>query len=294
MLISNLKGDEILAQGIYDQKGVQLLAAGTIYKKAYFQTLKNLNIDYLYIVEDKNIKAKEYIYMKGFDPHSIREESKRLITTQLKRFEKIGSLNIYKFEKFVFTIIDELMQSTHIIENMYIMQNYNNYTYEHSVNVTVIAILICNHMKLSQYRTYEIAMGCMLHDLGKTKVSKKILDKPAKLTEEEFKEIKKHPITGYEFVKNNKTLSPGIKQIILSHHEKIDGTGYPLGLKGEEICMGARICAVADVFDAMCSERPYKKAIPLPESIRKMKLTMSKKLDMDIYIILEKILSSTT
>lgn len=294
MPISSLKGGEILAQEIYDQQGVQLLAAGTIYKKSYSQILQNLNIKYLYIEEYEDMEYINNVLKKEFNPHHLREESRYLITKQLQRFEKVGNINIYKFEKFVFDIMDELMESTHIIDNLHIMQDYNNYTYEHAVNVTVIGILICKQMNLYRYKTYEIAMGCMLHDLGKTKIATTILNKPAKLTVEEFDEIKRHPINGYKFVKDNTALSPRIKKIILTHHEKIDGTGYPLGLKGKEISMEARICAVADVFDAMCSERPYKKAIPLAESIRTMKSTMNKELDMSICAILEDILKTTT
>lgn len=294
MLIRNLKGGEILAQGICDNQGVQLLAAGTTYKKSYFHILNNLNIDYLYIKDCETMKDVPEEPKKIFNPDNLREESKCLIIAQLHRFEKIGSINIHKFEKFVFSIMNELMESMHIMQNLYIMKSYNNYTYEHSVNVTVIAILICNQMELSRYKTYEIAMGCMLHDLGKTKVSETILNKSEKLTEEEFEEIKRHPILGYSFVKDNVALSPNIKKIILTHHEKLDGSGYPLGLKGNEISKGARICAVSDVFDAMCSARPYKKAIPLPESIRTMKSTMNKELDMSICVILEEILNTTT
>lgn len=287
VLINNLEGGEILAQEVCDQKGVQLLSTGTVYKNSYFKILKGLRIEHLYI--QKNEKNKIY-----YNPEFLREQSRKLIKSQLRRFEKVGSINIYKFEKFVFTIMNELMESTHILDNMYTMQAFNNYTYEHSVHVTVIAIMMCNKMNISRYKTYEVAMGCMLHDLGKTKVPEEILDKPAKLTKEEFDEIKKHPVEGYQYIRDNRNLSITIQNIILTHHEKIDGSGYPLGLSGEDICMGARICAVADVFDAICSERPYKKAVPLPEAMRIMKATMNKELDMDICKILEEILKSTT
>lgn len=284
VLIDNLIGGEILAREISDQNGVQLLSAGTVYKESYSKTLSNLKIDYLDIQKDED----------DFDCDLLRKQSRKLVQSQLKRFNKVGSINIYKFEKFVYMIMNELMESIHIMKNMYTIQDYNNYTYEHSVRVTAIAIMICNKLNLARYKTYEIAMGCMLHDLGKTKVPERILNKPGRLTEEEFDEIKKHPEDGYYYIKNNKNLSIIIQEIILTHHEKLDGSGYPLGLGEKDICTGSRICAVADVFDAMCSERPYKKAMSLPESMRIMKTTMNKQLDMTICTVLEDILNSTT
>ncbi len=294
ILIKHLKGGEILAQAVYDQNGAQLLAAGTVYKNAYFEKLQNLKIDYLDIKKDNYTTQPYDESRKEFNPGTLRKQSYQLINNQLNRFEKVGSINIYQFEKFVFEIINELMESNHIIESLYMIQVYNHYTYEHSLHVTVIAIMICKKIDLPKYKIYEIAMGCMLHDLGKTKVPKEILNKPAKLTTEEFSEIKKHPENGYEYIKKNKHLSGTIQDIILKHHEKLDGSGYPLGLKREDICLGARICSVADVFDAMCSKRPYKEPIPLAESIRIMKSAMNKQLDMTVCTILESILSSTT
>lgn len=291
VLINNLQGGEILAQEVWDKKGVRLLAAGTTYKKAYLKILESLNINHVYI-EANEICNNKKEQVKVFNPEALYRQTKTLVTEQLKRFEDIGSISIYRFEGLINTVINEVMESSQIIENMYIMQRYNDYTYTHAVRVTVLAIMICSKMQISRYKTYEIAMGCMLHDLGKTKVSEEILNKPGKLTAEEFDQIRMHPIAGYNIANANKNLSGTIKKIILTHHEKLDGSGYPLGLVDEDICLGARICAVADIFDAMSSKRPYKDAVSLPESIRIMKLTMRQQLDMSICTILEDILST--
>ena len=98
----------------------------------------------------------------------------------------------------------------------------------------------------------------MLHDIGKLKIDPKILNKKGKLTDEEFEEIKKHPVLGYEIVKDM-DLPEKIKEAVLMHHEKINGTGYPSGLKGEEISNYAKIVSICDIYDAMTSTRTYRK-----------------------------------
>ena len=288
VLIDNLKGGEILAQEVWDDNGTQWLSEGTTYKTSYLNKLVSLDINYIYIKDDR--AADNLAITKDFNPESLRKHSKEVIEKQVLRFKKNGSINIYKFEKLVFDITNEMMQSNNIIENIYDMRNYDNYTYEHSLNVTVIAIMISKQMQLSNHNIYEIAMGCILHDLGKVQISQQILNKPAILTTEEFDEIKKHSINGYNIVKDNRHLSKEAKDIILTHHEKLDGSGYPLGISGDQISLGARICSIADVFDAMCSERPYKMAVPFAESIRNMTTVMHSQLDMNVCKVLEEIL----
>lgn len=288
VLISNLKGGEILAQEVLDQKGSLWLAKGMTYNIAYLSKLHRLGISSIYIKEE--IISKDLMPKKTFNPDLLRNESRALISKQLIRFSRIGSINIYKFEKLIFDIMNEIMDSINVIENIQYMKDYDNYTYEHSLNVTIIAIMISKEIELCRNDIYEIAMGCILHDLGKMQVSTAILNKPLTLTTEEFDTIKKHPIDGYNLVKNNKKLTETIKEIILTHHEKLDGSGYPFGISENEISTGSRICAIADVFDAMCSERPYKAALSYAESIRNIRVTMSKQLDMGIFKVLESIL----
>ncbi len=288
VLIGKLKGGEILAQEVWDDNGSLWLAKGAIYKDTYFSKLHSLDINDIYIKDE--VEEDILIPKKEFNSEIIKRENQVLVTRQFERFQKSGSINTYKFEKFVYDIMNEVLKSQNIIDNIYYMREYNTYTYEHSVNVTIIAIMISKEMGLPMFQVYETAMGCILHDLGKMKIKSEILDKPASLTEEEFDRIKEHPTEGYNIVKDNRHLSPRIKEIILTHHEKLDGSGYPLGIKGDKISINTRICTISDIFDAMCSKRPYKVAVPFAESLRTMKSSMNKQLDMEICDILEKIL----
>ena len=183
VLINNLKGGEVLAQEVWDKNDSLWLAEGVNYKISYLNKLQSLGISHVYIEEDINSHSR--VDQNEFNPDHLRAESRGIIDIQLKKFHKSGSLQIYRFEKLVFDIINDIMESDNVIQNLYNIKDYNNYTYEHSVNVTVIAIMISNQMVLSKHETYEIAMGCILHDLGKTQISEEILNKPASLSAEE-------------------------------------------------------------------------------------------------------------
>lgn len=136
----------------------------------------------------------------------------------------------------------------------------DKYTSFHSHNVAYYSREIAKAMNLSQKECDNLYLGGLLHDFGKIGISESILNKPSRLTDAEFEQIKQHPQKGYEMLKHITYFSKNsILDMVLYHHEKFDGTGYPSKLKGEEIPLVARIMAVADAFDAMTSNRIYRK-----------------------------------
>ena len=146
----------------------------------------------------------------------------------------------------------------------------DHYTEDHSLKVTRIAASVATELGLSIDDIEVIKDACKLHDIGKIGIKDSILLKPGKLSEEEWCEIKKHPILGAEIIKPLTFLSD-IAVLILQDHERWDGKGYPAGLKGEEIAIGARIIAIADAYDAMTSGRIYKKPISKKEAIEELR-----------------------
>ncbi len=144
----------------------------------------------------------------------------------------------------------------------------NPYTEKHSEDMIRYAVDTARKLNLGESFIENIKYGTLLHDIGKLAVPDNILNKPGKLDAEEFEEIKKHPVAGYELLKS--VFEP-ISLIVRDHHEKVDGSGYPNGLKGDEIGLPAKIVAVADVFDALINERPYKKAFSKEEAVKIIK-----------------------
>lgn len=158
-------------------------------------------------------------------------------------------------------LVTEILQSPDSIVNLVDIKSFDDYTFTHNVNVSILSILIGSFMQLTAEQLYELGCGAILHDVGKLKISLSILNKDEKLTPTEFEEIKRHPNYGYEILSKSKGISEHARLVALQHHEKFNGAGYPKGLKGRDISLLARICAIADVYDALTTDRPYRVAM---------------------------------
>ncbi|MFC4102272.1 HD-GYP domain-containing protein [Paenibacillus xanthanilyticus] len=148
----------------------------------------------------------------------------------------------------------------------------DDYTYEHNIGVGVLATLIGRWMNLSETELSVLAMAATLHDVGKIKIPSEILNKPGKLTSEEYAIVKQHTVIGYEMLKGTTGLNSRVALAALQHHERSDGSGYPLGLTAEQIDPLSRIVAVADVFHAMSSRRPYHEPLPFYDILNQIRL----------------------
>ena len=158
-------------------------------------------------------------------------------------------------------IVDEILSNRQTMINVIDLRNYDDYTYNHSLNVTVLSVVLATELKMSRDTIYELAVGALVHDTGKMFIHKDILNKPGKLTPEEFEQIKKHSELGYNYLRDNPDIPESAKIATLQHHEQYNGNGYPGGLVGDAIHLFGRIISVADVYDALSSDRPYRKAM---------------------------------
>ena len=163
----------------------------------------------------------------------------------------------------------------------------DKYTSGHSQRVTDLAAIITRHMGLSPEAVDTIALAGMVHDVGKIGITEAILNKPSALTEEEKKEIRKHPEIG-ERILAPVAADQDILKFVRHHHEHYDGSGYPDGLAGEKIPLGARVLAVADAFEAMTSERPYRKAMSIEAAYTEIERCKGNQFDPAIVDILVK------
>lgn len=144
---------------------------------------------------------------------------------------------------------------------------YDNATFLHSVNVCRIAHQISVTLHMSKEDVKKVTIGALVHDIGKLEIPNEILNKQDELSEEEWELVKKHPEEGYNrCIKNG--IPEEIARFVLEHHERLDGTGYPKGMTADQILYGSKIIMLADVYDAMCSQRPYKGKYP-PKFVQK-------------------------
>ncbi len=150
------------------------------------------------------------------------------------------------------------------------LKSADDYTYMHSVAVCGLMIALARQLDFDEEQTREAGMAGLLHDVGKMAIPLEVLNKPGKLTDEEFTLVKGHPAAGHEMLKGGKGVSEIALDVCLHHHEKIDGSGYPHKLAGDSISLFAKMGAVCDIYDAITSERPYKRGWDPAEAVHKM------------------------
>ena len=220
---------------------------------------------------------------------SLREEgllyqekgdSKEALITLSRSFKTFRDLKARKY-------LEDVDKKMYELEEIYFkiaqsmgeaVESKDTYTYGHSQRVACYAVEFAEHLGIDEEQKKSILLAAFLHDLGKVKVPKIILSKPGRLTEEEFDEIKKHPGWGLDKLQNI-DFPWDIKPMIIHHHERYNGEGYPAGLAGENIPYGARLIALCDFFDALTTDRPYRPALTVKQAISIMKKESGKILD---------------
>lgn len=156
----------------------------------------------------------------------------------------------------------------------------DEYTFKHSVDVATISMILAKQQGLSRKEIYEIGVAGLLHDIGKTKVPSEILNKPGRLDDDEFAIMKQHSIFGYQMIKDKPEFNSAISLGVLQHHEKINGSGYPMGVLEHQITPYAKILSVVDIYDALITERPYKQAFSQRDAVE-MIMSMTGELDIN-------------
>lgn len=254
-----------LARPLY-RKAEVLLAGGMVLTERYIDAIKRCGFAGVYIEDE----LSEDIEIEPLISDELRiETTKRLM--QIRNLAKLDDGKPYqKMPDVTHTIEDivsELCKNKEVMVNMMELSSYDNYTYSHSLNVTLVSILLGTSLLLTHDDLLGLGTGALLHDIGKIHISKRILLKNGPLTDEEFEEVKKHPQDGYDYISKRYHIPTKHLFTILDHHEKFDGTGYPRGKAGDDITIFGRICAVADVYDALSSKRPYREALPVHECV---------------------------
>lgn len=167
-------------------------------------------------------------------------------------------------------LADDLLRSVEMDDNlllkMHQLQSYDDSTYKHCLRVAMMSVTIGKQLGLKREKLRDLAQAALLHDIGKRMIPIEIIRKHGKLTEAEFAEIRKHPSLGYRLLKEHGGYSQDVMNAVLMHQEKYDGTGYPLHFKGDKISYLARIITVADVYDALTSNRPYRQPWSVAEA----------------------------
>ena len=167
---------------------------------------------------------------------------------------------ILEIRTFLLPLVQHAMKKPTLILDILKYGQARPYMANHAVSVSIITVLLAIKACFNEKEIPQIALAAYLHNIGQLKVHPSILNKSSALTQEEFEEIQRHPSLGYNIIKKATGLTDGVKLAVLQHHEREDGSGYPNGIQGEQIHPYAKMIAITDLYYAMCSERPYKRA----------------------------------
>ena len=201
---------------------------------------------------------------------NLHSEANRIVRDMMGDIRLGKQIQLEQIEPLVERIVDSIFRQQDAMLPLARLKDHDEYTFQHSVSVCTLMTSFARTLELPRDIIHEIAVGALLHDVGKAKVPDDILNKPAKLTDAEFVKMKSHVVQSKIILQG----TPGISQIALDvaaqHHERFDGTGYPNKLKGDEISLYGQMGAIVDVYDAITSHRVYHKGMAPTEALRKL------------------------
>ena len=244
--VDNLKGGEVLAKPILTKEYTILLSEELVLRPEYVDKIRDLGITEVFVKDEELVKTQEVVLLKS----DIEEGFKRQVRNIIEKHTYNNNQELVELSGTADGIISKILEEDDVIEQIYDIKERSSDIYEHSINLCSLATLTALKLNLAKERVHDIAVGSLLHDLGLRYMTisyqNQNLDSLSKI---ELSEYMKHPVYGYSAVKNENWISDTGKSIILFHHERIDGSGYPL--KAKEIPYEAAIVGVCDAFDEM-------------------------------------------
>lgn len=264
----SLESGQQLARPILSDKGQILIQKNVTLTDKMIERLLQLDVSLVYI----NDELSEGITIESPIPEALKTESIQTVKSLFLDYKSQGhQQKSYLFQHanskltpLVDEIINQIQHTDYLLSMVSDIFISDDFLFEHSINVTIYAVALANELNLSNREIRQLGIGAMLHDIGKIFIPEEIIKKPGRLSEEEFSIIKSHTELGFDFLRQVKDLPLLIAHCAYQHHERLDGTGYPRGIKEDSIHTFGKILAIADVFDAVTSHRVYRSAM-LPE-----------------------------
>ncbi|UJF36243.1 HD-GYP domain-containing protein [Paenibacillus hexagrammi] len=248
-----------------------------------------LDQEHLNLLQQHRIDLADIIFISDEEIESDKDTSQALVekaTLYAKElFERIRlhkKIPLLEVKNELIPIVQEAADHPNIFQLFEAVKAKDEYTHRHNIGVGILSTLIGKWLNLAEAEVALLSLAATMHDVGKIHISEEILLKPGKLTADEFSEMKKHTIYGYNMLKETVGLSYRVALVALQHHERMNGSGYPLKLKSEQMDPMSRIVAVADIFHAMSSTRPYHEAMPFYEIVSRMRQGFFGELDPQI------------
>jgi len=252
--IDNIKPGVCLARNIYDGSGRVLLCQGAALTSHYISRLRQMGICSIYIDDGTAV-----LHVEDIVSEKARIEVIKITKKALLKVKAGNTVEVKEVRQAISDLIDEIIANRAMMVHLSDIRSFNDPVFAHSVNVCILSLLTGLAMGFDQLKLKELGTGALLHDIGKTLLPEKLLNKRIPYTPEEQNLLQKHTDYGFEILRSSENISSLAAHVAWQHHEKFNGNGYPRGLSGKDILEFARIVAVADTYDDMSIDLPYRK-----------------------------------
>ncbi len=251
------------SKGLDVESPAQVISTGEVKKEIELELQQAIE-------SSQKVETRISIHEELESARKLHAKSKAAVTSMFNEVRMGNALKVSEAEPLVDEISQSISRNPEAFLNLVRLKNVDDYTYMHSVAVCALMIALGKQLGLSGQSLKDAGTAGLLHDVGKMMIPGKVLNKPGKLTDEEFNIIKDHPRKGWEILNISKGANAVALDVCLHHHERVDGKGYPEGISGDDLSLFARMGAVCDVYDALTSNRCYKNGWAPAETIRKM------------------------
>lgn len=253
--IRRVTEEDVLGKHVYGEDGRILLKAGVKLNTMYIRRLIELGVYYVYVEDDRldevEAESERLTILKQATIKSLKDISRSV--------GPVGGNIRDEYLCNMEELLEHIMEIGDVNKCLCDVKTHDNYTFLHSINTGIMSVFFGMNLGFKKWVTRELGIAGMLHDVGKLRVPSYIINKDGKLTDEEFELIKKHPLYGSEILKKSMKIPSRAIEAVEQHHEKINGQGYPYGLQGNQISRFGKIVGICDVYDAVTSDRSYRR-----------------------------------
>lgn len=266
MPVDTLKPGMTVARNVINSSGQILACMGAKISTQYIQYLKELGVMSIYVSDDFSSEQELVSSQSDIISEQLRLDTVRFVKDSFHDVTQFRRIDTSQVQKTVSRLLDDILSKDSVLVSLADIRTHDDYMFGHSVNVCVMSLVTGITMGLDSEHLKELGIGALLHDIGKLYIPPNILNKPYDLEAWEYEEVQKHTSIGFELLQQHEDLTEPVMQVAHQHHERWDGQGYPQKLSGREIGSYARIVAVADVYDALMADRPYRSSYTLGQT----------------------------